>query len=133
MTRTPKFALTLAALLFVIACPREEAGVPITWQDAAGSLLDVQGQPFAVGAPVAVTCPPNGAADSVWGTDVYTDDSSICAAAVHAGLITFESGGPVVFEIVDGRQAYTGSQRNGVTSYDYGPWSGSFVFMRRAD
>jgi LCCL domain-containing protein len=123
----------IACALVIAACARKEAGMAITWQDQPNALQDAQGQPLVAGTPVAVTCPPNGAVDTVWGTDVYTDDSSICTAAVHAGLITFERGGPVVFEIVDGRQAYPGSERNGVTTSDYGPWSGSFVFMREAD
>lgn len=52
----------------------------------------------------------------LYGTDVYTDDSGICAAAVHAGKITFESGGTVTIETVAGQQEYKGSTRNGVTS-----------------
>ncbi|MDQ2975462.1 MAG: pyridoxine 5'-phosphate synthase [Acidobacteriota bacterium] len=34
-------------------------------------------------------CPANGVPRVIYGTDIYTDDSSVCTAAVHAGLITF--------------------------------------------
>ena len=38
------------------------------------------------------TCPPQGSGSHVWGTSVYTDDSSVCTAAVHMGLFTFGKG-----------------------------------------
>ncbi|WP_346729629.1 LCCL domain-containing protein [Corallococcus exiguus] len=40
----------------------------------------------------------------MWGTDLYTDDSSVCVAAVHAGAIT-TAGGTVVVTISRGRPA----------------------------
>ncbi len=62
---------------------------------------------------------------SVWGTDLYTDDSNVCAAAVHAGAIP-ATGGTVVVTIQPGQSSYTGTTRNGITTYSYGAWSGSF-------
>jgi len=77
-----------------------------------------------------LTCPAGGpTAGRLWGTDIYTDDSSICLAAVHAGLITAAAGGTVTIEIRPGQASYTGSARNGMTSNGYGGWSGSFVFV----
>jgi LCCL domain-containing protein len=77
-----------------------------------------------------LACPPGGpTAGRLWGTDIYTDDSSICLAAVHAGLITAAAGGTVTIEIRPGQPAYTGSTRYGVASSGYGGWSGSFVFV----
>jgi len=73
------------------------------------------------------TCPPNGTAGRVWGVDVYTDDSSICTAAVHAGRITLAGGGQVTIEIRPGRGVYTSSSRNGITSFPYDAWDGSFI------
>jgi hypothetical protein len=64
---------------------------------------------------------------SVWGSDVYTDDSVICRAAVHAGVIG-PSGGTVTLRMLPGMQSYTGSERNGVTSSGYGAWSSSYRF-----
>jgi len=73
-------------------------------------------------------CPANGVAGSIWGTSVYTDDSSVCTAAVHDGLITRASGGRVFVAVRPGRSSYTASTRNGVTSRSYGSWVGSFDF-----
>jgi hypothetical protein len=67
--------------------------------------------------------------DTVWGTDTYTDDSSVCTAAVHAGLITLASGGPVTFEMRPGLDSYEASTRNGIASRSWGVWSSSFVFV----
>ncbi len=67
------------------------------------------------------------AGGTVWGSETYTDDSGICRAAVHAGVITAD-GGDVSFNIVGGRESYSGSEANGVESRDYGSWSGSFEF-----
>jgi len=64
---------------------------------------------------------------AVWGTDVYTDDSSICRAAVHAGRISL-AGGPVTVTRGDGRPLYVGSTRNGVRSNDFGQYPVSISF-----
>jgi hypothetical protein len=75
-------------------------------------------------------CPPNGnPSGRLWGTDLYTDDSSVCTAAVHAGLITLKKGGTVTIEIRPGAASYKGSLRNGIESKDWGSHAGSFVFV----
>jgi LCCL domain len=63
----------------------------------------------------------------VWGSGPYTDDSSICRAAVHAGVILV-SGGAIRFRVSEGLSGYQGSQRNGVITSVYGPWHGSVIF-----
>lgn len=78
----------------------------------------------------AFKCPPNGESTRIWGTDVYTDDSRICMAAVHAGLITYASGGTVAIEMLPGQNSYTASERYGVTSLNYGGYPGSYRFFR---
>ncbi|XP_077307220.1 uncharacterized protein LOC143927143 [Lithobates pipiens] len=76
-----------------------------------------------------VQCPSEcqGNGGTVWGTDVYTDDSSICKAAIHAGILG-NNGGLVTVQKTPGQQSYSGSARNGVTTNNYGSWPGSFVF-----
>jgi hypothetical protein len=80
------------------------------------------------GKRIAFLCPPDGEVGSVWGTDTYTDDSSVCSAGVHAGIINPIEGGRVVIEIAPGEESYAGTEANGVTSEDYGSWDGSFTF-----
>lgn len=75
-------------------------------------------------------CAANGPAGArLYGTDVYTDDSSPCTAGVHVGLITYAKGGRVTIEIRPGQDSYPGSSRNGVGSSTWGTWPGSFVVV----
>ncbi|WP_442938395.1 LCCL domain-containing protein [Nostoc sp.] len=60
----------------------------------------------------------------------FRDDSSICNAAVHAGLIITRNGGQVRIRIRSGAGSYYGTIRNGVNSRNYGSWGGSFIFLR---
>src|SRR5207248_2488347 len=62
----------------------------------------------------------------VWGTDTYTDDSSLAAAAVHAGVLRPGQKGVVAVTVLPGQQAYAGSARNGITTNSFGAWPGSF-------
>src|SRR6185503_11633274 len=83
-----------------------------------------------IGETLTVTCAPLGPRDSrggIWGNQVYTDDSSICTAAQHQGLIT-EAGGSVTVEVLPGHDTYLGSMRNGVESKSYGRQERSFQF-----
>ncbi len=65
---------------------------------------------------------------AVWGTDVYTDDSSIARAAVHAGVVAVGQSRVVTVTILPGQSSYPASTRNGVTSASWGAWSGSYSF-----
>jgi hypothetical protein len=95
-----------------------------------GATWDARANPFRTytGARFAYTCPANGTIGPVWGTGTYTDDSSVCTAAVHSGLLTLAAGGSVTIEMRAGQASYTGSTRNGITSSPYGAWVGTFVF-----
>lgn len=68
------------------------------------------------------------AAGGVWGTDVYTDDSSVARAAVHAGLVQVGETKTVTVTILPGQANYAASTRNGVTTNAYGSWVGSYTF-----
>lgn len=56
----------------------------------------------------------------VWGTDTYTRDSVIGAAAVHAGLLKPGQTDILRLTVVQPLESYPGSTRNGVTTTDYG-------------
>ncbi len=97
--------------------------VTLTWSDNAEQWREY------VGERIQVTVPPGGRSATIWGSGVYTDDSIIAVAAVHAGLITFESGGTVIIEIMGPLDSYAGTVRNGVSSNSYGTWHGSYRFI----
>jgi hypothetical protein len=67
--------------------------------------------------PITVTCPPDGDTTGyVGGTDIYTYDSAICVAAVHAGAITPDTGGTVTVTRVPQQDSYPATVHNGVSS-----------------
>ncbi len=107
----------------------EEEAVTLTINDNATATC------FMVGLDVVnvdrtettVTCPTDCTADygPVWGTEIYTNDSSICAAAIQMGVID-DMGGAVTVTHVEGQSSYSGSMQNGIMSSDYGEWEASF-------
>ena len=105
------------------AYPGGVAGGPIQ----AGCSFDstqLQGGP---GAVFQVACPPGCTTGAgLWGTDLYTGDSGICMAGIHAGAIS-PNGGVVLVRLEMGQPAYRGSPRNGLTSHDYGSYRRSFT------
>lgn len=76
-------------------------------------------------------CPPGKAAPGqVVGSGPYTDASSICAAAAHAGVIRTARGGFVTIEVRPGQTHYVGSVSHYVQSEDFNEfWSGSFLVI----
>jgi hypothetical protein len=78
--------------------------------------------------PVTVVCPAGGKTDRlVWGTDAYITDSSICLAAVHAGVIRMETGGAVTVARARALSEYPGTERNGIVSRRWGAWADAFT------
>lgn len=78
--------------------------------------------------PVELVCPPGDAMTGlVWGTDVYTTESSICVAAVHVGAINAKEGGPVAVARAPGQEKYVASERNGVSSRATGASGDAFT------
>jgi hypothetical protein len=75
---------------------------------------------------------PSGKAEpgQVVGKGPYTDGSSICAAAVHAGVIRAASGGFVTIELRPGEPQYQASWSHFIQSESYERfWSGSFLVI----
>ncbi len=119
------------AAAFAVAIPpafATTAGTPVQTAQVADCPADFQA--YGPGNEIVCACPvfaaggvlfaPDG---RVWGTATYTNDSSVCAAAQHAGI-----GGTIRVRGHDGCGSYRGSQRNGVATESYGAWGGSFHF-----
>jgi hypothetical protein len=95
----------------------------INWNANADNLMGKVGQDFTY------LCSPNGTVSQIWGTDFYTSGSSICSAAVHAGIINTKDGGQVRIKIRPGEGFYNGTARNGVVSIRYPSYRGSYTFL----
>jgi hypothetical protein len=94
----------------------------------AGCSYDARQLEGNAGTAFRVSCPANCEKGSVYGTGVYTADTSICRAGIHAGAIPVE-GGTVTVVLQPGRPAYRGSEQNGIKSRDYGKYSSSFAIV----
>ena len=70
-----------------------------------------------------------GASGGGWGTDIYTNDSYIPAMAVHAGVVTIGQTKEVYIKIVEGKNSYAGTTRNGITTSEWGAWGLSYQFV----
>jgi hypothetical protein len=62
----------------------------------------------------------------LWGTDVYTADSALAVAAVHAGLVKPGASAVVKVTLVGPLAQYQGCVRNGVTSHDFGRYGSAY-------
>jgi LCCL domain len=159
MTRLPRAALALSATILLAACSSGASATPTPTVESAtpsATAASTASPSAAESADATATanqtaidawranatqyrgrdgeqfefeCPSGGEYDTVWGTDTYTDDSSVCTAAVHAGVITLDEPGTVTIEIRPGEDSYEESERNGVTSQPYPAWGGSFVVI----
>jgi hypothetical protein len=68
----------------------------------------------------------------IWGTDVYTDDSPVCVAGVHAGVLPKRSAG-LLRVVILGKMThrFIGTTRNGVVTRDWtGSWHRNFRVLR---
>ncbi len=97
-----------------------------SWTASATSFRGKYGSKFRF------ICPGGARLGTVWGTNIYTDDSSVCTAAVQVGLLTAANGGEATIEVRPGQKAYSSFTAHGVTTNSYGAWVGSFVFAGAA-
>ena len=67
---------------------------------------------------------------SLWGTDVYTGDSLIGTAAVHAGLMKPLEVAVLKVTVVTPPASFAGSVRHGVTSHDFGRYGSAYRLSR---
>ncbi|HYO87892.1 MAG TPA: LCCL domain-containing protein, partial [Candidatus Limnocylindrales bacterium] len=115
-------ALVMACMLMV-ALPAAAQDSPV--QIECGSTVASLGLVDAESALLA--CPADCAISAVWGTDIYTDDSDICTAARHAGVIDVR-GGQFRLLLLPGETSYVASAQNGVTSDSWRAWERSIGF-----
>lgn len=103
---------------------------------AAATALNVMpdpGSPYKynneIGKTFAFTV-TGAAGGSVWGTDVYTSDSTIATAAVHAGVLAPGQTSVVKLMMLVSPPGFVGTTRNGVTTSNYGPYTAAYQFVK---
>lgn len=124
----------LALVAALAACQRGNTVTQVPVLDWHTSPLDLNlrgmnGESYRFRCPAGKPVP-----ESATGSGVYTDASSICAAAAHAGAIDAQRGGEVMIQILPGQNDYRGSTRNFIQSTTYPhAWGGSFTILLVAD
>lgn len=115
-------AFTMGVALFLLGSCEKASGI----RDDPGNLTEFRGHNEVI-YEFRVLGDLSG---SVWGgaDGIYTDDSDLSTAAVHAGELAPGERDVVKVTILPGRDIYIGSVQNGVVSGDYGTWYGSFQF-----
>jgi hypothetical protein len=128
----PSTAIASSLLIGVTVCaaPVPSSGTQIDWRTSPLdlNLRGLNGERFRF------LCPPGKApAGQPVGSGPYTDGSSICAAAAHAGVLRPSVGGNVLIEIRSGQSHFASSLSNYIPSSGYEAyWDGSFVVIREA-
>jgi LCCL domain-containing protein len=72
-------------------------------------------------------------AGTVWGTDVYTTDSQLAMAAVHAGIVRIGETGVVRVKIIPSPPTFAGSRRNGILSQPYGRYPAAYQILKKVE
>ncbi|PAA76877.1 hypothetical protein BOX15_Mlig023956g1, partial [Macrostomum lignano] len=66
---------------------------------------------------------------NVWGSGIYTADSSLSKAAVHAGIVRNGQTKYIRVRVLRGRSSYRSTRRNGVKTRRYGRYRLSYKFI----
>jgi hypothetical protein len=114
----PAWLLGMCVITTLAASAQE----PIAANQTAGRFRTQTGRSLTFACPAS-----DGRLAFVYGTDVYTDDSGICAAAIHAGALRAGQPGNVTITMGTGATAFSASTRNGIASRSYGRWEHSFT------
>jgi hypothetical protein len=104
-----------------------EAYTPITC--STNAMMDKFGSAPKLSRFV-VACPSQCSEEikPIYGNEVYTDESPICKAAIHYGVLT-DKEGVVDFMIEEGMSNYTFSNGFGIISQPYGSYVRSYRFL----
>ena len=65
----------------------------------------------------------------VWGYNIYSDDSNIAQSAVLEGKCKLGEETIVGIKMIEGQSSYESINKNGVNSYTWGYWPGSYIFI----
>ena len=88
---------------------------------------------FVEGDVVKIKCADGCVTGTIYGTDVYTADSRVCTAGVHAGAIP-ATGGSFKAKIEGTMPSFEASTRNGIESRSWSTeWGPTFRVQGRGD
>ena len=116
------------------------SGVTLGPQKGTGAIrVDIQ-EDTDIKTQIKVICPANCGAHNlgaggreVVGDGLYRDTSSVCVAAIHAGILVAATGGHIALTIEEGAPSYGGAVKNGITSLASATeWVRSFTIKKES-
>lgn len=126
---TTRLAPALLIAVGLFAAPArlhaQQAASPAADAPAApageASVLDLGDCPdtpsgFEQGNTYACMCPSSPPAAAIYGAAVYSNDSNICVAAIHAGVLRKGVNGRVVLQVVSSPPVFQGKTQSGIKS-----------------
>ena len=69
-----------------------------------------------IGKGYACTCTSNAEQGVIYGTILYSNDSYICTAAIHTGLIANDMAGKIIVQVIESPTVFRGTTQNGIKS-----------------
>jgi hypothetical protein len=110
-------AIGVSMIVVFATCAQGQAQTPPAVSTQA---LDIGDCPdtasaFEDGNTYACACPA-ASSGTLYGTDVYTYDSNICQAAIHAGVLKKGVVGRVLVHVIASPRVFKGTTRNGIKS-----------------
>jgi hypothetical protein len=139
MSRLLRTTLVLVSLTALTGCretrkqPDKAGSNPGVSQPTGDALCPARLSELpAADAEQTCVCPSTIADGKVWGSGVYTGESSLCSAAIHAGAITSE-GGRVRVRSGPGCPSYLGTSNNKVSTGPAGAEKKSYFFPSVGD
>ncbi len=125
--------LTLGSIGAAQAAQSTSTEIPLIEWDTTLVTFQFDNDKF-IGQRFTAKCKPANVDDlneTVFGTDTYPSNNSICVAAVHAGLID-RDGGVVTVQLNPGAAEYAGSSRNGIDTESLPATQRAMVFVTGA-
>ena len=129
---TSKFDTNIPIKGIVCSTNQEVADSQANWINADCNTMPRGNTDFdgEINTNVKVICPGgciNTGTTKIYGTEVFSDDSSVCKAAIHNGVINSDKGGKLEVNILEGRSAYLTTDSNGLKSDNKEKWDRSFI------
>ena len=126
-TQFGEVKVRLGDVLTLRSLTHKKEALAVAAMPGPATLAAHQGQ---VGQTFVFTVTGNLLAGAVWGTDFYTLDTALAAAAVHAGVLQPGKTGNVKVKIHGPRANFDGTMKNGVQSHPFGQYPGYEILKK---
>jgi len=129
------FATWTKIVAVLLAIPEQHAGLrqpaQVPLRERVADVIPLVGNSLQEGDKDVLVSRHGAVIGTIWGTDIYTTDSQLAMAAVHAGAIKAGETGIVRVKIVRAPPIFTASRRNGVLSQPFGRYPAAYQVLKK--